>query len=190
MCLAASKGMGRREISGAVVGHQALDRDPVGAVEGQCSPQEGDGSGFLLVWPDLDVGKPGGVLDANVDELPACPPPPSSVGGVGLNLRARRSITRCPAPWGPILPDFFTSMWINSPGRERSWRRIGSGWLELAQLAQPDPRQHRRYVEVVISTASAISGPVSRSRRSAAIASARSTGGGVVDGGRRRAATQ
>jgi hypothetical protein len=43
----------------------------VRAVEGDRPPQEADRGGRLLVGQDLDVGEAGGVVDADVDALPA-----------------------------------------------------------------------------------------------------------------------
>src|SRR4051794_14119073 len=153
----AGEGVGDRDVGGAVVGHQLLDLDPVGAVEGERPSQKADRGGCLLVRQDLHVGKASGVIDADVDPLPAraqspafapldlrvapagnavprslgadpaelldvdvdqlsgagalvaaSPPPPLPAGGA------------CPAPWALIRPSFLTSMWISSPGRERS----------------------------------------------------------------------
>jgi hypothetical protein len=63
--------VGGRDVGGAVVGHQSLHLDPVGAVEADRPPQEADRGGRLLVGQDLDVGQAGGVVDADVDPLPA-----------------------------------------------------------------------------------------------------------------------
>ena len=45
----------------------------MGCVEGKCPSQEADCRRGSLVGQDLDIGKPGGVVDADVDELPAGP---------------------------------------------------------------------------------------------------------------------
>jgi hypothetical protein len=69
-------------------------------------------------------------------------------------------------------------MWISSPARRLSYRRIGSSASKPAELAQPIRLSTAETVEVAISRVSAISEPVIRSRRRVAIASTRS--GGVV----------
>jgi hypothetical protein len=42
----------------------------VAAIEAQTAHEEGDAGGRPLVVEDLGVGQPGGVVDADVDELP------------------------------------------------------------------------------------------------------------------------
>jgi hypothetical protein len=60
-------------VGGAVVCHQALDRDAVGAVEANGTAQEADDGLGLLVGKHLDVGEAGGVVDADMHALPARP---------------------------------------------------------------------------------------------------------------------
>ena len=53
----------------------------------------------LLVGEHLDVGQPGGVVDADVHELPADVAPRAPAVGVGAALAGRGwPVTRCPAP--------------------------------------------------------------------------------------------
>ncbi len=68
---AAGERMDRRAVGRAVIRHHALDRDAVAVVERDRAAQEADGCGGFLVGQDLDVGQAGGVIDADVDELPA-----------------------------------------------------------------------------------------------------------------------
>ena len=70
-------------VGGAVVGHDPLDGDVVAGVEGDGSFEELDGGGGFLVAVDFDVGQAGGVVDADVDELPAGVADAPAVGGVG-----------------------------------------------------------------------------------------------------------
>jgi len=58
-------------VTGAVVGHDSFDLDAVAGEELQRPLKEGDcGDGFL-VFEDFDVGEAGGVVDGDVNELPA-----------------------------------------------------------------------------------------------------------------------
>src|ERR671911_801641 len=67
----AGKGMDRRAVGRAVVGHQPLDADAVAAVELDRPLEKRDRGAGLLVSEDLDVGQAGRVVDADVYELPA-----------------------------------------------------------------------------------------------------------------------
>src|SRR5690606_7115222 len=58
-------------IAGAVVGHDAGDGDAEAAVVGDGGLEEGNGALLLLVGQDLREGDARGVVDADVDELPA-----------------------------------------------------------------------------------------------------------------------
>jgi hypothetical protein len=55
----------------AVVGHDACDLDTQRAEPGKRPVEEGDGARVALVAQDLDGGKPRGVVDGDVSELPA-----------------------------------------------------------------------------------------------------------------------
>src|SRR5262245_43162788 len=63
--------MGGREIGGAVVGEQALDRDPVAPVEAERTFEKADRRLLALVLEYLGVGEPAVVVDADVDALVA-----------------------------------------------------------------------------------------------------------------------
>jgi hypothetical protein len=58
-------------IGGAVVAPDALDGDAVRGEEGQRAGHEGLGALLLLVGQQLGVGEAGGVVDGDVQELPA-----------------------------------------------------------------------------------------------------------------------
>ena len=60
-----------RTVAGAVVGHDAGDLDAEAAVVGDGCPEEGGGALLPLVGQDAGEGDPRGVVDADVDELPA-----------------------------------------------------------------------------------------------------------------------
>ena len=158
----------RRAVGGAVVGHHALDLDAVGGVEGDRAAQERDRGRGLLVGEDLDVGQAGGVVDADVHELPAA------------RCRARRRVarrgvwlalcrvTRCPAPRDPAeLLDVDVDQLAGMRGARSGWA------ARAAPAAQslPSPIRSRtaETVESAIARHSAISAPVIRSRRSASI---------------------
>jgi len=59
------------DVGGAVVGQQALDRDPLPAVEGDGAVEEADRRPCLLVGQYLGVGETAVVVDRHVHVLPA-----------------------------------------------------------------------------------------------------------------------
>lgn len=61
------------DVARAVVGHDAGDRDAVAGVPGDQSSKEGDRGWRPFVSEDFGVSQTGGVIDGNVDELPAGP---------------------------------------------------------------------------------------------------------------------
>ena len=60
-----------RAVGGAVVGDHALDGDAVAGVELDRAAQERDGGGRFLVGQDFGVGQAGGVVDGDVNGVPA-----------------------------------------------------------------------------------------------------------------------
>jgi hypothetical protein len=60
-------------VAGAVVGHDAGDPDTEALVVGNRSFQKGGGAFLPLVGHDLGEGDPRGIVDADMDELPAEP---------------------------------------------------------------------------------------------------------------------
>jgi hypothetical protein len=58
-------------VAGTVVGHDPGHGDAEALVVGDGGLEKGDGATLLLVGQDLGEGEAGGVVDANVDELPA-----------------------------------------------------------------------------------------------------------------------
>jgi hypothetical protein len=82
----------------------------VAAIERQRAPQQADRGRGLLVVEHLDVGQPGGVVDRDVDVLPA--------GAAGA--LSGPAVARDPVPGAALDPaELLTSMWISSP----AWRR-------------------------------------------------------------------
>jgi transposase len=104
-------------VAGSVVGEAALNADPHALEPGRRPLQEAGGGRALLVGQDLRVGQAGGVIDADVDELPAggsqplCP---------DLELALAVARDPVPAPLALIRPSFLTSTCTSSPGRLRS----------------------------------------------------------------------
>ena len=64
---------GKGFVTGAVVGHDTLDRYPEARVVGDGRLEEGDGTFPFLVLHDLTEGDPGSVIDADMHVLPARP---------------------------------------------------------------------------------------------------------------------
>src|SRR5258708_16325999 len=58
-------------VAGAVVGHDALDDDAERCVVGDGGLEEGYGTALALALHELAEGHAGGVVDADMDELPA-----------------------------------------------------------------------------------------------------------------------
>src|SRR3954453_6309445 len=82
--IAAGRAEGLGAIAGAIVGHHTGNRDAKARVVGDRGLEEGDRALLLLVRQDLREGYAGGVVDADVDELPSDAPTlalPRSVAG-------------------------------------------------------------------------------------------------------------
>ena len=62
---------GAADIGRAVVGHHPLDGDAQAGEPGDGALEEGDGTFLALVGQDLGVGKAGGIVDADMQEVPA-----------------------------------------------------------------------------------------------------------------------
>src|SRR6266540_2835287 len=60
-----------RAVGGAVVGHHSLDAHALALVPGEGPLEESGGRLAPLVGEHLDVGEPGGVVDADMHVLPA-----------------------------------------------------------------------------------------------------------------------
>src|SRR3954451_14005581 len=68
--IAAGRAEGLGAIAGTIVGHHTGNRDAEVRVVGDRGLEEGDRALLLLVGEDLREGYAGGVVDADVDELP------------------------------------------------------------------------------------------------------------------------
>src|SRR3954451_9193175 len=67
--IAAGGAEGLGAIAGAIIGHHTGNRDAKARGVGDRGLEEGDRALLLLVRKDLRKGHPGGVVDADVDEL-------------------------------------------------------------------------------------------------------------------------
>src|SRR5215210_6275107 len=85
-------------IAGAIVGHHAGNRDAEVRVVGDCGLEEGDRALLLLVRKDLREGHPGGVVDADVDELPPDAPALEAFLAGLRTAWTRPSAANAPAP--------------------------------------------------------------------------------------------
>ena len=135
-----------------------------------------DCGGGLVVGEDFRVGPPRRVIDRDMD----APPADRLAGDAGSVSRfevvSLVGATGDAVPGATLdVPDFLTSRWISSPGRSRSWWTAGSS-PRWPSLPIPSCLRMSDTVESAISSVSAISGPVNRNRRSAAIASIRCAG--------------
>ena len=68
-------------IAVAVVGHDPLDRNAVDGKPGERAFEKTGGGFLALVWQDFAVGEPAGVIDADVQALPADPVMPIDCAG-------------------------------------------------------------------------------------------------------------
>lgn len=68
-----------RDVARSVVGHHGLDSDTLAGKPGERTLEERHRRGFSLVGQDLDVGGAGGIVDTDVDILPAYTPSPVSL---------------------------------------------------------------------------------------------------------------
>src|SRR5579875_2363962 len=128
--------MDHREIGGAVVGHEPLDDDPVGAVEGHGAPQEADGACRLLVVENLGVGKAGSVIDTDVHELPA-----AATGALAQAAVARYTVSGAPVADPPELLDVDVDQLA---GALPLVAVGGLRWLEGTEPAKADSGQDAR----------------------------------------------
>src|SRR5260370_11883890 len=62
---------GEGSVAGAVVGHDALDRDAETCVVGDTGLEEGHRTSLAFIWFDLGEGDARGVIDADMNELPS-----------------------------------------------------------------------------------------------------------------------
>src|SRR3954469_3791876 len=86
--IAAGAAEGLGAIAGAIVGHHTGNRDAKARVVGDRGLEEGDRALLLLVRKDLREGDPGGVVDADVDELPSDAPALALTGSVAGDAMA------------------------------------------------------------------------------------------------------
>src|SRR3954468_18524603 len=91
MCLrpsaaGAAEGLGAK--AGAIVGHHTGNRDAEARVVGDRGLEEGDRALLLLVRKDLREGHAGGVVDADVDELPSDAPAFALTGSIASDAMA------------------------------------------------------------------------------------------------------
>jgi hypothetical protein len=62
---------GEGPVARAVIGHDALDANAEAGIVSKGSQQEGGGAVFRFVGPDLGEGDARGIVDRDMDELPA-----------------------------------------------------------------------------------------------------------------------
>src|SRR3982750_3835748 len=82
----AAEGLGAK--AGAIISHHTGNRDAKARVVGDRGLEEGDRALLLLVRKDLREGRPGGVVDADVDELPSDAPALAMTGSIAGDAMA------------------------------------------------------------------------------------------------------
>src|SRR3954469_12472984 len=85
----AAEGLGAK--AGAIISHHTGNRDAKARVVGDRGLEEGDRALLLPVREDLREGHPGGVVDADVDELPSDAPALVLTGSIAGDGRRGRS---------------------------------------------------------------------------------------------------
>lgn len=164
---AAGKGVQRGAVARAVVDHHPFDFDAVTAVERDRPAQKPDGRGRLLVGEDLGVSEAGGVVDADVDVVLA---------------DARAVVAAGPAAVRPVSAAGGDPAELLDVGVQQLARLatlVAVRWLRrIEPRGFPSPMRARTAgtVETAISRHMAISAPVIRNRRSAAMVATRSSG--------------
>ena len=132
-----------RAIAGAVVGHHRLHPDPVISIEGQRPAQEADRGLGLLVRQDLGVGKSSGVVDRDVDELPAGKPDLALTGNAdaSASLAGEAAVTHALAR--DLDPPELLDVDVNQ--LTGALFLVAPGGLEAqsAEPAHPEPRKDR-----------------------------------------------
>src|SRR5689334_828362 len=137
--------MGGRAVGRAIVGHQPLDRDPVRSVEGHRSPQEADDGLRLLVGQHLGIGQAGGVIDANVNPVPAGLAAPYACS-VRMSLRFLGPAAAEYPVTGPVGADPAELLDVDMDQLARPAPLVSADRLlgtQAAELAQADSLEHR-----------------------------------------------
>src|SRR3954453_2683147 len=86
--IAAGRAEGLGAIAGTIVGHHTGNRDAKVRVVGDRGLEEGDRALLFLVREDLREGHAGGVVDADVDELPSDAPALALTGSIAGDAMA------------------------------------------------------------------------------------------------------
>ena len=135
--------VGERAIAGAVVGEDALDRDAQRREPGNRATKDAGRGGATLVGQDLGVGEPGGVVDGDVNKLPAGHATLLAVDGCLMPARALAgdAVTGTARTDAAELLDVEVHELTGPPALVAVGRL---GRLEPGALAEPDPLEHRR----------------------------------------------
>src|SRR4051794_21771999 len=137
--IAAGRAEGLGAIAGTIVGHHTGNRDAKVRVVGDRGLEEGDRALLFLVRKDLREGHPGGVVDADVDELPSDAPAlalPRSVAGDAMADPVEA------AELFDIDVDQFAGMLaLVAAHRRRGFKRLDAGEAEAPEDAADRSRR-------------------------------------------------
>src|SRR5215216_3241864 len=160
-----------RSESSISISTSSSDLDSHALEPGDRPAQESRGADTLLVGQDLDVGETGGVVDADVDELPA-DRVATDPGAVGLlAVIGAAAATADPLAGASLDPPQLLDVDVDQLARALALVAGGSGGARELRLPRPIRASHLETVESAIPSTSAISAAVIRSRLSASIAS-------------------
>jgi hypothetical protein len=135
---AAGDCVGDRDVGGAVVGHHALDLDPVACEELECPAQEADRGRGALVLEQLDIGEPAEVVDRDVTELPAGLATPAAAG-VGERARVVRPASGDALAGATCDAAELLDVDVDKLARTRTLVADGLLGVEAPALAESDP---------------------------------------------------
>src|SRR5262245_35528972 len=124
----------RGAVGGTVVAHDLLDADPAVREPEDRPLEEPDGGRGPFVGEDLDVGQTSGVVDRDVDGLPA-----------GATVVAARA--SAPGPVArPVEPAEFLDIDMHQLAGVAAAVPVGRlGWPELEEAVQPQAAQNRTH---------------------------------------------
>src|SRR5450755_201350 len=163
----------RGAVGAAVVGEQPLDGDAVAGIERDGTPEKPNHGAPFLIRENFGVGQTSAVIDRDVHVLP-----PSDLARYAQSVgsaRATAAVGHAGDPRAGATLDPSQLLDVDMDQLTRSLALVAHRGLQAdtPELAHPDPRKDPETVESAMPSTSAISGPVNRNRRSAAIASTR-----------------
>src|SRR5215212_9079800 len=139
--IAAGRAEGLGAIAGTIVGHHASNRDAKVRVVGDRGLEEGDRALLFLVRADLREGHPGGIVDADVDELPSDAPALALTGSVAGDAMA--DPVEAAELFDIDVDQFAGMLTLVAANRRGGFERLDAGEAEAPEDAADRGRQAR-----------------------------------------------